>query len=154
MKGGGFVKERLKELRKALGLSQQEFSERINVAQSTYAHFETGRRELRDIHISQICTTFNVREEWLRDGTGEMFNQLNPTLIDGLVQEYDLGEYGRSMLEAFVTLPKEQRDNFLNFVHEFAENYRQHSAEEEKGTPAVPGRFAAAEIKKPPTRNA
>ena len=79
MKGGGFVKERLKELRKALGLSQQEFSERINVAQSTYAHFETGRRELRDIHISQICTTFNVREEWLRDGTGEMFNQLNPT---------------------------------------------------------------------------
>ena len=118
------MKERLKELRKALGLSQQEFSERINVAQSTYAHFETGRRELRDIHISQICTTFNVREEWLRDGTGEMFNQLNPTLIDGLVQEYDLGEYGRSMLEAFVTLPKEQRDNFLNFVHEFAENYR------------------------------
>ena len=59
------MKERLKELRKALGLSQQEFSERINVAQSTYAHFETGRRELRDIHISQICTTFNVREELL-----------------------------------------------------------------------------------------
>jgi transcriptional regulator with XRE-family HTH domain len=135
-------------------MSQRDFAEAIHISQPSYTQYESGIRPPRDVTISQICTTFNVREEWLRDGTGEMFNQLNPTLIDGLVQEYDLGEYGRSMLEAFVTLPKEQRDNFLNFVHEFAENYRQHSAEEEKDTPAVPGRFAAAEIKKPPTRNA
>ena len=95
-----------------------------------------------------------MREEWLRDGTGEMFHQANTTLIDGLVQEYDLGEYGRSMLETFVTLPKEQRDNFLSFVHEFAENYRQQGAEDAPDAPAVPARFAAAEIKNPPTRNA
>jgi transcriptional regulator with XRE-family HTH domain len=118
------MNQRLKELRTKLGMSQRDFAEAIHISQPSYTQYESGIRPPRDVTISQICTTFNVREEWLRDGTGEMFNQLNPTLIDGLVQEYDLGEYGRSMLEAFVTLPKEQRDNFLNFVHEFAENYR------------------------------
>lgn len=148
------MNQRLKELRTKLGMSQRDFAEAIHISQPSYTQYESGIRPPRDVTISQICTTFNVREEWLRDGTGEMFNQLNPTLIDGLVQEYDLGEYGRSMLEAFVALPKEQRDNFLNFVHEFAENYRQQGAEGAPDAPAVPGRFAAAEIKKPPTRNA
>lgn len=143
------MNQRLKELRTKLGMSQRDFAEAIHISQPSYTQYESGIRPPRDVTISQICTTFNVREEWLRDGTGEMFNQLNPTLIDGLVQEYDLGEYGRSMLEAFVTLPKEQRDNFLNFVHEFAENYRQQDAPD---APAVPGRFAAAKNKKAPQR--
>lgn len=126
------MKERLKELRAALGVGQIEFSKRINVAQSTYAQFETGRREPRDIHISQICTTFNVNEHWLRTGEGEMFLAGNSELIDGLVEKYDLGEYGRKMLETFVTLPKAERDYFSTFVHDFVEAYKLDNAADEE----------------------
>lgn len=113
------MKERLKELRKALGLGQVEFSKRINIAQSTYSQFENGQRELREIHISQICTTFNVNEDWLRTGNGEMFNLPKKSLVDELVREYDLGESGRDMLSTFVSLPKKQRDLFMEFFNTF-----------------------------------
>lgn len=113
------MKERLKELRKALGLGQVEFSKRINIAQSSYSQFENGQRELRDIHISQICSTFNVNEEWLRTGKGEMFNQPKKNLVDDLVREYDLGESGRDMLSIFVSLPKKRRELFMEFFNEF-----------------------------------
>lgn len=72
------MNQRLKELRNALKLSQREFSAKINVGASTLAMFETGQRELKDIHISAICREFHVNEEWLRTGKGEMFVDLPP----------------------------------------------------------------------------
>lgn len=65
--------ERLKKLRKALDLTQQEFADRIRVKRNTVATYEMGRSEPSDAALSLICTTFNVSETWLREGTGEMF---------------------------------------------------------------------------------
>ena len=107
------TKERLKALRSALNLSQQEFSERINVAQSTYAHFETGRRELRDIHISQICQAFNVSERWLRTGEGNMFEESSDSLISQLCEKYKLDDMARVLLETFISMPQNERDKIM-----------------------------------------
>lgn len=145
------MKERLKELRKALGLSQQEFSERINVAQSTYAQFETGRRELRDIHISQICSTFSASEKWLRTGEGEMFIKEADSLVDQLCRKYGFDSISRALLEVFLEMPDDQRKIIMDIAKRLADHAKQQNTPD---TPAVPGRFAAAEIKKPPTRNA
>jgi len=65
--------ERIKELRKALGLTQQEFSDKIGVKRNTIAQYESGRNSPIDAVISLICREFNVNEEWLRTGEGEMF---------------------------------------------------------------------------------
>ena len=65
--------ERLKKLRKTLDLTQQEFADKIRVKRNTVATYEMGRSEPSDAAISLICTTFNVSEVWLREGTGEMF---------------------------------------------------------------------------------
>lgn len=70
------MNKRLKQLRSVLGFNQRDFSERINVGASTLAMFETGQRELKDIHIAAICREFNVNENWLRTGEGEMFQQI------------------------------------------------------------------------------
>ena len=68
--------KRIKELRKALHFTQQEFADRIGIKRNTIANYETGRNEPIDAVISLICKEFNVNERWLRTGEGEMFLQM------------------------------------------------------------------------------
>ena len=68
--------ERVKELRKALGLSGEKFGEKIGVTRSAISDIERGRNGLSDSNILAICREFNVNEEWLRSGTGEMFKDM------------------------------------------------------------------------------
>lgn len=68
--------ERVKELRKALGMSGEKFGEKIGVTRSAISDIERGRNGLSDSNILAICREFNVNEEWLRTGTGEMFKDM------------------------------------------------------------------------------
>lgn len=71
------MKDNIKALRKELGLTQYAFASAIGSAQNTIAGYETGRRKPSNQVISLICKTFNVNEEWLRTGKGEMFDKSN-----------------------------------------------------------------------------
>lgn len=66
------MQNRIKELRKSLGLNQTEFGARLGVAQSTVGGWEGGFREVSDAIIKSIVREFGVSESWLRDGTGDM----------------------------------------------------------------------------------
>ena len=68
------VYERLREARKALKLNQRNFSKQIGLTQTSLSMIEVGTNILTDKNIKLICATFNVREEWLREGKGQMFN--------------------------------------------------------------------------------
>ena len=72
------MKERLKALRKELHLTQQEFADKIGIQRSTYAKYEVGASSPIDAVVTLICKTFNVSEEWLRNGSGDMFVQRDP----------------------------------------------------------------------------
>lgn len=67
------MKDRIKKIRKELDLTQQEFADRIGVKRGGIANYEIGRNEPTDSVISLICREFNVNEDWLRTGQGEMF---------------------------------------------------------------------------------
>jgi transcriptional regulator with XRE-family HTH domain len=67
------MNERIKKIRKEVGLTQQEFAEAIKVKRNTVATYEMGRSIPSDAAISLICREFDVNEEWLRTGEGEMF---------------------------------------------------------------------------------
>ena len=69
------MKERVKQVRKELKLTQQQFSDQLGIQRNAIANCESGRAELSDAVISLICRTFNVNEDWLRNGEGEMFVQ-------------------------------------------------------------------------------
>lgn len=71
------MKERIKVIRKALGLNQTDFGSKIGVKQGTVAAYESGARVPLDSVIVSICREFNVSERWLRTGEGEMFVQLS-----------------------------------------------------------------------------
>ena len=65
--------ERIKELRKALKMTQQEFADRLNVQRGSIASYETGRISPSNAAISLICKELNVSEDWFRNGEGDMF---------------------------------------------------------------------------------
>ena len=71
------MNERLKKLRKELDMTQQEFAEGIGIKRNTMATYESGRNEPIDAVISLICTKYNVNENWLRTGEGEMFVEMS-----------------------------------------------------------------------------
>lgn len=67
------MKERIKELRKTLGLTQQEFADRIGISRGNIATYETRDSSPGNSVVNLICREFNVREAWLRTGQGDMF---------------------------------------------------------------------------------
>jgi len=67
------MRERIRALRKALRLNQKEFAQRLGMKSTTLSMIEVGDNELTEKNIKLVCMTFNVNENWLRTGKGEMF---------------------------------------------------------------------------------
>ena len=74
------MNERIKALRKRLGLTQQAFADRLKIARGNIGAYEVGKNAPSDAVISLICKEFNVNEIWLRTGEGgddNMFTKVN-----------------------------------------------------------------------------
>ena len=67
------MNERILELRKSLNLSQTDFGEQIGMKTSSISDIENNRVQISDRTIIAICSKFNVNEEWLKTGNGNMF---------------------------------------------------------------------------------
>lgn len=109
------MKDRIKKLRKNLNMTQQEFADRIGVKRNTIGQYEIGRNEPIDTVINLICREFGVNEEWLRTGKGEMFNPAPSDILDQLAQEYKLSNAAYIVVEKFVNLRPEKRNELIDF---------------------------------------
>lgn len=67
--------ERIKQIRKALNLTQEEFGKRIGYTRGAVTNIELQKVEPKPLMLDLICREFNVNEQWLRTGEGEMFVQ-------------------------------------------------------------------------------
>jgi len=66
------VKERIRQLRKKLGLTQEEFGSRLGITKSSISTMENGKSKPSDQTICFMCREFGVNETWLRTGKGDM----------------------------------------------------------------------------------
>jgi len=98
------MNERLKKLRKTLDLTQQKFGERIGVKGNTIAQYELGRNEPIDAVINLICREFNVNEEWLRTGTGDMFLPVDRNADIAKLTKMLLDEESDSFKNRFISM--------------------------------------------------
>ena len=142
--------ERIKELRKALGLTQQKFADGMGVKQNTIAQYESGRNAPIDAVITLICRTYGVDETWLRTGEGKMFisrgrseaiaqevnrfmadhpDSFRERLISLLIR---LDEKQWEVLEQYARQLVDDHDRELS-IEERVEAYRQELLAEEKG---------------------
>lgn len=71
--GGDTVNERIKKLRQALNLSQEEFGKRLGVTRGAITNIELNKVEPKPLFVDLICREFNASENWIRTGEGEMF---------------------------------------------------------------------------------
>lgn len=67
------MKERIAEVRKAVGLSQAEMADQLGLSRNFISLMENGNRIPSDRTISDICREFGVNRVWLETGVGEPF---------------------------------------------------------------------------------
>lgn len=103
------INERIKEVRKARGLNQKEFSDKIGLTQSAVSRIESADVAIIDKNVRLICQTFHINEEWLRTGQGKMDEVKVEAPIEALVKQYRLDNSQRALVEAFLSLTDEQR---------------------------------------------
>ena len=83
------MNDRIRALRKNLDLTQQEFANKLGLKRNSVASYEIGRSIPMEAVIISICREFDVNEEWLRTGEGEMFLQI-PEEDETAALVYDL----------------------------------------------------------------
>lgn len=109
---------RIKKLRKALDLTQQEFASKIGSTQNVLANYESGRRNPSSSVINNICKTFDVSEKWLRTGDGEMFLAKPTAALDALAVEHRLSNSDYLLIEKFLALKSETRKAMTDYMRE------------------------------------
>lgn len=107
------MKERLKELRKALNLKQRELAEKLGVTVSLVGVWESGVQPISTTRIYQICKEFRVRREWLENGVGEMFEPLGE---ERKLVDFSDGEiYSEALDRLYESFPDDLKRVFHKF---------------------------------------
>lgn len=134
------LKERLKKLRKMLGLTQREFGERIGVKPNTIATYEIGRNEPIDAVVSLICREFNVNEVWLRTGKEPMFAEISEdeelTQIFSAIAVSDDALIKR-IIRAYWKLSDNEKEIVRKLIDGFSVNVNSNTKIEKIASPAV-----------------
>ena len=118
---------RLKELRKELKLTQSEFGEKLGITAAAISDIEKGRRNLTDRNINLICEKFYVSEEWLREGSGDIFvPQLPEDEFSRLLSEIEEGndDQLKTTIKMFVQLDEKGRKIVLDLITSLLENQK------------------------------
>lgn len=117
------MNERIKKLRQELGLSQDEFGRRLGVTRGAVTNIELNKVEPKPLFVDLICREFNVSEEWLRTGQGDMFQpkSRNEELFEfaSRVAEGDPGSLQAQLLAVMSRLTDEQWEVLAQVAREF-----------------------------------
>lgn len=117
------MNERIKLLRKSLGMTLEKFGERLGVGRSTMSNIENGARNVTQQMFKSICREFGANEVWLRTGTGEMFvvhKDETAAIISDLLESINNKSYDfiLDVLKVYQTLPSANQDVIKNFCQQ------------------------------------
>lgn len=111
------MKERVKELRKELGLTLEKFGEKLGVTKQTISRIENGVNILTDQMFKAICNVNwdgrYVNEEWLRGNSKEMFKTDPRNELKALAEKYQMSNTEYAFLKEFFKLEPSRREDFF-----------------------------------------
>lgn len=103
---------RIKQIRKELGLTQEEFAIKLGLSRSFLTQLELGTKQPSDRTISDICRVFAVNENWLRSGNGQMHLSLtkNQEIAQFLndVMEQDDADFKKKFINVLAKLDEKE----------------------------------------------
>lgn len=105
--------ERVRNIRKEVGLTLDEFGARIGLKNAAVSLIENNRRALTDTVAKAIAREFNVSEEWLKTGKGEMKTATVSGAAAEIATRLGLGPWATQALERFIALGPEEQRAFL-----------------------------------------
>lgn len=129
------MQERIKQVRKASGLTQQEFADRLGISRGALANYEVGRNEPIDAVIALICREFHVSEAWLRSGVGEMKTDM--TLQQELALAFgdvlaSAPDKRSVIISVLLSQPPEMWDHIADLAVEIAARFRADAEKEDQ----------------------
>lgn len=116
--------ERVKEVRKSLNLSMEKFGERLGVSKSAIANIESDYRNLTKQMAKSICGEYNIDYFWLTEGTGNMFMQVPDSLIEEVIEDYNLDKNDKYILESYLELSEDEKKTVKNFFINIADKIK------------------------------
>ena len=123
------VNERIRKLRKSLGLTLEKFGGRLGVGKTAINKLEKGENNVTDQMFKSICREFNVNEEWLRNGTGEMFavpEAETAAIVSDLLESRNNQFYDLilDIVKTYQTLSPMDQEIIKNFCQQLAETQK------------------------------
>jgi len=125
------IGDRIKELRKALGLTQVDFADKIGVLGTAISLMEKNDRNPSEPVIRTICREYGVDYVWLKTGEGDMFE--TPTVEQDMLLFHNLMNSGDEVAKALFRAYAKKFDGRWHLVREFLEGVLADAAEQEKG---------------------
>lgn len=114
------MNERIKQLRKELGLTLEKFGEKIGVGKTAISKIENGDRSVTDQMFKSICREFNVREEWLRTGEEPKFVPVSTFNLDEFVKAKGATDTEIELVKTYFELDSDIRDTIIeHFAKKF-----------------------------------
>lgn len=110
--------DRIKDIRKALDMTQAEFAQRIGLKQNSLANIEIGRRNASNQLVTSICREFGVNLDYLLHGTGPMFAPKESTALDRIDQ---LLTGGNAFVKAVFVELADLSDDEWQVLHDFVQ---------------------------------
>lgn len=103
------MNERIKKLRKTLGLTLEKFGERLGVKRNSVSQWENGINNVSDQVRKSICREFGVNEEWLLSGSGPMFIPSSTFSLDEFVKSRGASDLELDIMKAYFDLEPDVR---------------------------------------------
>ena len=116
---------RIKEVRKASGLSQKTFGDRIGLGPSSMQRVEAGIYQASEQTIRAICSVFNVDRHWLETGEGEMYvaRGEDEAFMARALAAHNNDPLLKAFLSAYLALNDERRAILEDFVADFTDKF-------------------------------
>lgn len=131
------MNERIKQLRKELGLTLDKFGERLGVSKVAISLIENGKNALTDQMFKSICREFNVNENWLRTGEGEMFVPASTFNLDEFVKSKGASDLELEIVKAYFELDEDVRDTI---IEHFKNKFSKTAAGSSSGSSSAPAK--------------
>lgn len=110
--------ERVKKIRKTLGLTLENFGDRLGVTKTAVSRIENGNRGITEQMQKAICREFNVSEEWLRDGVGSMFVEPDTFSLDDFAKSRGMTDLEKEIIKTYFEIDPNIRKIVLNHFKE------------------------------------